>query len=331
MINRVFVEKHIAVHPRTLKILKHLGKDPVLVEDYSDYWGRTKKPYLQKRDNLNLFIAEKRGITIKEAPDAYGTTTGKHYYYIHAYNCIYECQYCYLQGHFNTPDLVFFINHEDIIAEMQEIVDANPDEDIWFHSGEFSDSLALSHITGELATYWEFFAKNPRAKLEIRTKSVNIREVVKLPPLVNAYISFSLSAQKTAKDIDTKCPSVKARIHAMTKLVNKGFKLGIHLDPIVYEDDFKTHYQQLIQDIFAQIDAKSIAYLSIGVVRFTKDVYKEVKQNYPQGQIFAQDFVKSFDEKIRYNRPMRKWILGTVKELLLPYLEAEKIYLCMED
>lgn len=330
MFSQVFVELEILHHPNTQKILSTLKCDYHLIDKLEDYWGRVKKPYLQKRDNLRLFIGRKKGQLIKETPDAYGLGRGEHFYFIHAYNCIYECQYCYLQGHFNTPDLVLFVNHEEILEQMQSIVQRNPQGEYWFHSGEYSDSLALSHITGELPQYFEFFRQNPNAFLEIRTKSVNIKQLMELAPSNNVIISFSLSSHQTAKAIDTKCPSVKARLRAIEKLADHGHPIGIHLDPIVYEDNFAENYSDLINDLFASVSGHQIAYISLGVVRFTKDVYQEVKNNYPRGQIFAQDFVKSFDDKIRYNRPMRSWMLGTVKSQLLHHIAEDKIYLCME-
>ena len=331
MFNEIFVEEKIKDHPITRSVLTKLKQDFTLIDSYDDYWGRVKKPYLQKRSKLNLFIARKEGQLLKETPDAYGTSEGVHYYFIHAYNCIYECQYCYLQGHFNTPDLVFFVNHDEILKEMATICDKEPKQTFWFHAGEYSDSLALSHITGELPLYWEFFKNTANARLEIRTKSVNIKPILALPPNPNIIISFSLSSHEMGKALDNKCPSIKARLAAIKKLADHGYLLGIHFDPIVYEDDFEVKYKKVIGDLFEHVPAEQIQYISLGVVRFTKSDYQAVKNNYPTGQIFAQDFVKSFDDKIRYNRPMRRWILSTVKKHLLKFIDEDKIYLCMED
>jgi spore photoproduct lyase len=153
MWNEVYVENKIKDHPRVQSILGKLRKDPLYIERYDDLWGRSRKPYLHKRDQLNLFLARKEGQLLKLAPDAYGSAGEPHYYFIHAYNCIYECQYCYLQGYFNSPDIVLFINHEEILQEMQATLEKHQGQKVWFHAGEFSDSLALTHLTGELDLY----------------------------------------------------------------------------------------------------------------------------------------------------------------------------------
>lgn len=332
MFKKIFIENEFKDHPRIQSILDRFSTSEVCwIEDYAQIWGKVKKPYLQKRDNLNLFIARKKGQLVKEAPDAYGVAGEKHFYYIHAYNCIYECEYCYLQGYFNTPDIVIFLNHDEIRQEMQKILNENPNQNVWFHAGEFSDSLALSHITDEHSPYWSFFSDNPRAKLELRTKSVNIKPLLNLEPINNAIISFSLSSVSASKDIDFKTPSFKARLSAIEKLQKYGYRIALHFDPIVYSENVIEEYQEVIKKIHESLDVSKIAYLSIGVVRFTSDVLNEVQKNYPDSKIHAENLVKSFDSKMRYNRPMRMWLLNSIKQLLLDHgFQPQQIYLCME-
>ena len=75
-----------------------------------------------------------------------------------------------------------------------------------------------------------------------------------------------------------------------------------------------------------------IEYISLGVVRFTKDVYNQMKKNYPSSKIHQSELIKSFDGKVRYMRPMRLWMLQTIKNICLLYgVEEEKLYLCMEE
>lgn len=328
MWNEVYVEEEIKSHPRVLSILEKLKKTPLYLERYDDLWGRSKKPYLQKRDTLNLFLAHKKGQLIKLAPDAYGAQGEPHYYFIHAYNCIYECQYCYLQGYFNTPDIVIFINHEEIMEEMAKVLESHPGQRVWFHAGEFSDSLALTHLTGELALYHEFCRKHPNATIELRTKSVNTKELEKLSPLPNFIVSFSLSPKEMARRVDLKTPSSDARLRAMHTLQGLGFKLGAHFDPIIYEDHFKESYGTLL----SAMKGIDLEYLSLGVVRFTKDVYREVERNYPDSVLHTAPMIKSFDNKVRYHKPMRMWMMNTIKELAIrAQINPDIIYLCMED
>lgn len=332
MWNKVYVEEHLLNSPRVSNILTQLKKEPIPLKSYDEIWGKSKKPYLHKRDSLNLFLAQKKGQLLKLAPDAYGLSGEPHYYFIHAYNCIYECQYCYLQGYFNTPDIVLFVNHEEIMEEMQKTLDENPGHKVWFHAGEFSDSLALTHLTGELELYHNFCKQNPRAVIELRTKSVNTKELMNLEPLPNFIVSFSLSPSQMGKAVDLKTPSTQARLKTMDTLNQKGFTLAAHFDPIIYQDQFKEQYDELLSSMKEMGLTQVLSYLSLGVVRFTKDVYREVERNYPDSPLHSTPMIKSFDNKVRYNHPMRMWIMNTVKELALNHgVKNDVIYLCMEE
>lgn len=332
MWNEVYVEEKIQDHPRVLSLLAKIKKTPLYIKNYSDIWGRSKKPYLQKRDTLNLFLARKEGQLLKLAPDAYGSAGEPHYYFIHAYNCIYECQYCYLQGYFNSPDIVLFINHEEILEEMEKVLQEHKGQRVWFHAGEFSDSLALTHLTGELELYHEFCQRNPDAIIELRTKSVNTKEITKLPPLPNFIVSFSLSPKDMARRVDLKTPSASARLKAIKELKDLGFKVAAHFDPIIYEDKMKENYGNLLQEMKELDLNENLQYLSLGVVRFTKDVHREFEKNYPESVIHTAPMIKSFDGKVRYHRPMRMWMMNSIKDLAISFgVQRERIYLCMED
>ena len=43
--------------------------------------------------------------------------------------------------------------------EIESVIKRHPDQTVWFHAGEFSDSLALTHLTGELPFYFELFKR----------------------------------------------------------------------------------------------------------------------------------------------------------------------------
>ncbi len=331
MWNKVYVEKDVRDLPRVQVMLADIRAEILEIDAYDDIWGKSKKPYLQKRETLNLFLAKKKGQLVKEAPNAYGQSGEPHYYFIHAYNCIYECQYCYLQGYFNTPDIVLFVNHEDIVEEMEKVL-ARHDGNVWFHAGEFSDSLALSHLSGELEIYHEFCRKHPRAQIELRTKSVNVKILKELKPLPNFVVSFSLSPEATTRAIDLKTPSLSTRLKVMENLKDLGFSLGCHFDPMIYQDGFQEAYHQLLKSMNDSGLTKHLTYLSLGVVRFTKDVHREVERNYPDSFLHATTMVKSSDNKVKYPHPLRHWMFRTVKELALMHsVPEEKIYLCMED
>jgi spore photoproduct lyase len=330
-VQKIYIEKGLqedTVIENFFKTFKHAKA--FYIDDYRDVFEKVKKPYLKKRDSLNIFLAHKKGELVKLAPPAYGTPGTPHYYFVHAYNCIYECTYCYLQGHFQSPDLVFFLNYQEMILEMEKTLSEHSG-DVWFHAGEFSDSLALSHLTGEWDYLWTFFQQNPRARLELRTKSVNIRSLLERAPLSNIVVSFSLSSEEAIKKHDLLTPKLSLRLQAMQKLQEHGFTLGLHFDPIIESVDFLQSYKKLLQQLSEGIDLTRVAYLSLGVVRFTKEVFHKVAEHYPDETFLASNLIKAPDQKVRYSRAKRQWILSHIQELAVSAgININKIYWCME-
>ncbi|MBP9681010.1 MAG: hypothetical protein KBD76_06370 [Bacteriovorax sp.] len=337
MFEIIYVENHLVNHPQVIEIMKRFPKSEIkMIDKVEDVFGRVKKPYLQKRTHLNLFLGEKKGQLVKLAPAAYGLSGEPHYYFVHAYNCIYECNYCYLQGYFHSPDIVLYLNHDDIALEIKRIAheyhQEHPEHRVWFHAGEYSDSLALTHLSGELQHYFKLFKELPFCQLELRTKSINIKTLLKETPLDNVVTSFSLSPAHRIKHNDLKTPPLKSRLQAIAELDRAGFPIGIHFDPIIYDDQFLESYEELADQLIEHLAADKIRYISLGVVRFTKEVYQKVQKHYPDSDLLAQEFIRSFDNKIRYNRPMRLWMLQKIKQQLLDRgVKEERIYLCMED
>jgi spore photoproduct lyase len=74
-----------------------------------------------------------------------------------------------------------------------------------------------------------------------------------------------------------------ARLDAIEKLHTKSFPIGIHFDPIIFDHNLLEEYRELIEDLNKSIPLTKVRYISLGVVRFTKDVYHQVQKNYPNG------------------------------------------------
>ena len=131
-IDTLYLETAAESQPATQLILQKLEPQTVeRIDDYQNIFSRRKVPYLAKRDHRNVIVAVKRGALVREAPPAYGYGSDDlHYYYIHAFNCVYECEYCYLQGYFSSPDLVFFMNHNEILQKIQQLINIHPNKTI---------------------------------------------------------------------------------------------------------------------------------------------------------------------------------------------------------
>lgn len=330
--DKVFVERHIRESTEVTSILNRVQSNQIIeIHDHRTIFDQYPNSYLSKRKRKHLILADYKGEVVKEAPPAYGFTDLPHYYFIHTKNCIYECQYCFLQGYFASPDIVVYANYNRLCNELKSSFERNPNG-AWYHAGEFSDSLALSSVTGELPVLFSLFKDNPKQMLELRTKSQNIKALEGLPQLSNVVLSFSLSPVDSARRFDLRAASTNARLLSMQSLQESGHSIAVHLDPIILTDNYRSQYSTLVNQMSNHLDLGQIKYLSLGTVRFTKPVMKEVRANYPKSEIHNRAFIRGFDGKYRYHRPVRMEMLKYVRTLLVQAgCKPEVIYDCMEE
>ena len=117
----------------------------------------------------------------------------------------------------------------------------------------------------------------------------------------------------------------------MKELIDLGHKVAIHFDPILYTPKFKDEYRQLILDLKEAQVLSRLEYISIGVVRFTPSVFKEVERNYPESPLLAQE-LNTDQGLVRYSKKMRDGILSCIFELLVQAgVSEDRIYRCMEE
>ncbi|HRP68315.1 MAG TPA: hypothetical protein PLY93_02165 [Turneriella sp.] len=303
----------------------------VFIDDYEEHFSK-KKPYLNKLFERNIFIALKKNNFIHEAINRQSVNpTEPHYDFTTAYNCSYGCEYCYLQSYFNSPDLVFFVNHDDILNAMREKLVAQGKKRVWFHSGELSDALALSHLTGALPLYWDFFRFNPTAFLELRTKSINVSVLRTLPPLPNVVVSYSLSPHEQARKLDHGAPTVLQRLTAMEQLKQRGFRLGAHFDALMQHDRLGERVEHLVKIIAQRIGFDAFEFFSVGTLELDAPLYSEAKQNYPNSLMWQSGLDENAATKIAYAAVVRERIHSEIQQILKKHgCPEEKIFFCKE-
>ena len=290
MVSRVYIEREIRDHPRTGQILSRLRNLPrVEIEHYGEVFNpRAQNFRLQKKDPA-IIIAHKNRGQVLAAPDGYGLAGRHHYYFSHMLNCIYDCRYCFLQGMYQSAHQVIFVNYEDFAAELGRIAGKHADEAVWFYSGYDCDSLANEPMTGFSDYFIPVVAELDNAWLELRTKSTQIRGLLRQTPQERVVTAFSFSDHRSHRKLEHGVPSVAKRIDAMARLIDAGWRVGLRFDPLVYHDDYEAAFVRLLEEIFARVDASQLHSVSLGTFRLTKDHYRKAVRLYPEEPLFAQE------------------------------------------
>jgi len=328
MFQTLYIEEAINNHPRTQEIRARFPKARVIpCHRYGEVFNRKAQNFrLQKRAPA-LILAEKFDHFVLEAPRAYAIGGERNYYFSHTLNCIYDCRYCFLQGMFESAHHVLFVNYERFQEEIASKIEAASGEAVYFFSGYDCDSLALDGVTRFTDSFLPFFAQFPNAWLELRTKSVQIQTLLKREPISNCIVAFSFTPQEIQAALEHKTPAVQHRIRAMESLQNRGWKLGLRFDPLIYHVDYLNQYRRLFEEVFRCVRATSLHSVSLGPFRLPRPIYQKIVRLYPDEKVFAGPLAEN-GRSISYRREIEEEMTERCQEELLRYIPSEIYFRC---
>ena len=329
MIKTIYVEEQIKNHFRTKKILSRFKNkaDIILCDHYGEIFNIKSQNFRIQKSEPALIIGKKEGKKVLQIPKNFGIGGDHNYYFSHMLNCIYDCEYCFLQGKHMSAHYLLFVNYEDFMDEIIQKIKKNKSNISYFFSGYDCDSLALDGITGFVDDFVSFFKKK-NAILELRTKSTQVNSILKYKPIDNCIIAFSFTPDNISKIIEHGVPSVEKRILAMKILADKGWKIGLRFDPIIPACNFTIIYEKLIKKIALTIPKNSIHSISFGMMRFPKKMYKKIKKDVSDKNVFSLPMVNR-KGIYTYNNELENKIKKFIFKVIKKYLKDIPIYNCV--
>ncbi len=245
--------------------------------------------------------------------------------------CPMDCRYCALQAYFNRPVLEVFVNAEDMVQELAHVLASRPDTFHRLCTGEFTDSLALDPLTGLAVRLCAVVGKHRNASLELKTKSDHVDHLLDIPPSRRIVFSFSLNARPTAHSEELRAASLSRRLAAAGKAEAGGFRVGFHFDPVIPVSGWEEGYKETIDRIYSSVDARSVAWISLGVIRFVPTLKDVVRERFGAVPYFHDGFIRGLDGKQRLSVGRRIEMYRVLSEHIRRHSPDARIYLCMES
>ena len=247
------------------------------------------------------------------------------------FGCAYECQYCFLQQYQNLHAIVLPANIEDFLAKINCVkLRKGHFPHIRIGSGEFTDSLLFDNLTQYSKQIVEFF-RGRDEYFEFKTKSTNIDNLLKLPPAHNIVVGWSVNPQNIIDSVEPLTRPLAARLEAAKQIAKHGFKTAFHFDPVIFHKGWQENYCGVIQQIKNTVPQESIAWISMGTLRFSRELKKCIENRFKNNFILDGEFLLDFDGKMRYPKQIRQQIYQTLMPELKAAFPNTYIYLCMEE
>jgi spore photoproduct lyase len=325
-IDLIYVEEEIADHPRAASILAKLPRAEVVAcERHGEIFNRRGQNFRLQKRRPAMILARKRERFILPAPPGYGIGARLNFYFSHMLNCLFDCRYCFLQGMFRSAHYLLFVNYEDFQRAIDDAIEAAGGEPVHFFSGYDCDSLASEPLTGFVDAFLPFFADRPGALLELRTKSAAIDALLRREPSPNVVVAFSFTPEPIRRALESGVPSVGRRLDAMARLAERGWRLGLRFDPLIYTENFRELYRGLLDETFARVPVESLHSISLGPFRLPRGVFKEMARLMPEDRLLAGP-LEDRDGLVSYRRDLEEEIVGECSRMILERAPASILF-----
>lgn len=331
---KIYIEKNSLDFPLTKRILKNASQVPreiiedsrLLIEDM-----KISRNAIQEGKKY-LLLTQQRGEFVKPCPCT-PHYIGCNYFIINLeLNCPLDCSYCILQHYLTNPLITIYVNLDDLWRELDGFYRKNRNRAFRIGTGELGDSLALDHITENSKDLIAHFKGKKSALFELKTKTTNIKNVLKQEPAENIIISWSLNTSKIAKKLERDAPALEKRIDAARQVMKKGFRVGFHFDPLVRYPGWEEDYNELIKILLKSIEPSGIVWISLGSLRFPPNLKYIIKKRFPKTTIYYDEFIMGKDGKFRYFKPLRVELYKKVVAFIKDSGGSDiPLYFCMES
>lgn len=326
---RVFVDRAVETLPYTHEILTRLGKE-ITIEPVEDVRALKTPTDINWAKKGLLLTAFKPDEPLREFK-AMTQSTGRPIYALNLIsNCHLECSYCILQSYLaNNPLITIYTNLDEVLVKLEDQLDRIPRGAV-ISTGQIADSLALEPLSHLHARLIPFFARQDRVQLELKTKSAEVAGILRLKHQGQTVVSFSLAPPKIQEEEEFNTATITARLEALVACQKAGYPTGLHFDPIIHHTGWEKNYKALIDQVFSELDAEQVPWVSIGALRFPTRQVRVMRERFPKNRKIYTNLVSSSRRYMHYPDRLREALYGRMREFLKPHLPLEKLYVSME-
>ncbi len=305
----------------TCKIMQKFSNSKIIfIKHYKDVFNRPNQDFTTQSKSKNLILAR------REAPFLYegsfysdGFEYENFFYTPSILGCLYDCDYCYLSGMYNSANSVFFVNTQDFFDAVLPYLEKPTLLAISYDT----DTLAIESLTSHTQEWIEFAQHHPNLHLEVRTKSANFKAIKSLTCSDQVTLAWTLSPQKIIDLYEHKTPSLQKRLASIKEAIDAGWRVRICIDPVIYNEEFATLYPPLIDEIFSCIDAEKLFQLTLGSFRMSSVHLKKIKKLRRSDIAFYPYEVK--ENIVSYGKEIEQNILHVMTKQATKYIEKERI------
>lgn len=327
--HHVYVERKLRGQYDVTGIFDKLsGSRVVWINHYKDIFNRKGQGLAFQKKSPALILAKKEGKLVYNGSKECQSFGNEHFYYTSCMmNCLFDCEYCYLQGMYPSADVVLFMNLDDIFHEVDELL---REHGVYLCISYDTDLVALENITGYCRRWIEYAKNRVGLTIELRTKAELSDSFIRMldeKECENIIFAFTLSTDMIQLSYEHNTSSIQSRIASIMRASQKGLNVRVCFDPLLTYADLsalKKAYGTLIDKLFESVTDQMLYDVSLGEFRVPCDYLKRMRKRRPDSKLLAYQF-EIEDGSFCCGKNGTE-LADYVEECLRKHLSPEKIY-----
>ena len=327
--HHVYVERKLRGQYDVTGIIDKLSVSRVVwINHYKDIFNRKGQSLAFQKKSPALILAKKEGKLVYNGSKECQSFGNEHFYYTSCMmNCLFDCEYCYLQGMYPSADVVLFMNLDDIFHEVDELL---REHGVYLCISYDTDLVALENITGYCRRWIEYAKNRVGLTIELRTKAELSDSFIRMldeKECENIIFAFTLSTDMIQLSYEHNTPSIQSRIASIMRASQKGLNVRVCFDPLLTYADLsalKKAYGTLIDKLFESVTDQMLYDVSLGEFRVPCDYLKRMRKRRPDSKLLAYQF-EIEDGSFCCGKNGTE-LADYVEECLRKHLSPEKIY-----
>ena len=130
------------------------------------------------------------------------------------------------------------------------------EKELTFEIGSNSDLILENTITNNLVWTIENFKNTEKGKLTFPTKFDMVEPILPLEHKGKIIVRMSVNPEEIINRVEFGTSRLQGRIEAINKLKEAGYQIGILIAPVIFVENWKELYLQLIQRLESELSFK---------------------------------------------------------------------------
>lgn len=186
-----------------------------------------------------------------------------------AWGCLHACDYCNI-GEF----LNILLDLEEMVERLPAILDEHRWCQLWKYDNQ-TDTITFEPEYGASELMIGAFAERATASgddqyLMLYTKSDNVEHLLDLDHRGRTIISWTISSETVAREIEKNSPSTEARIEASRRCQEAGYHVRARFSPIVPVKGWQEENARMLEQYLAGVRPDVITMDALGLLGYDR-------------------------------------------------------------